>query len=50
MSTSLINRFGGVIAASHPFHVFNNTPARIGFSHCQKLNWNFLSTAHVPPS
>ena len=26
-----------MIAASHPLHVFNNTPAPFGFSHCQKL-------------
>ena len=26
-----------MVAASHPLHVFNNTPAPIGFSHCQKL-------------
>jgi hypothetical protein len=26
-----------MIAASHPLHVFDNTPAPFGFSHCQKL-------------
>jgi hypothetical protein len=35
MSTSLINRFGGVMAAS--------------VSHiAKKINWNFLIAAHVP--
>jgi hypothetical protein len=26
-----------MIAASHPLHIFDNTPAPFGFSHCQKL-------------
>ena len=32
-----IDRFGGDVNGVAPLARFNNTPARFGFSHCQKL-------------